>query len=116
MTGRTCLKHGVPEWCPEGVCRWCPEPEPEAAFTFMGVPIAVIPAIAPQNVRLTPGTIIIPCPHNKGWYDSNATYTYSCNACGKVWAMGTGPRYHPRLCTCSYVLGQSMSCTCGATP
>jgi hypothetical protein len=93
MTGRTCLKHGVPEWCPEGVCRWCEEPEKEAAFTFMGIPVAVIPAIAPTTVRSTLGTIIIPCPHNKGWYDSNATYTYSCNACGKVWPMATGPRY-----------------------
>jgi hypothetical protein len=66
MTGRTCLKHGVPEWCPEGVCRWCPEPEPEAAFTFMGVPIAVIPAIAPQTTVRHPRHHHHPLPSQQG--------------------------------------------------
>lgn len=28
MTGKICEKHGVPEYCPDGVCRWC-EPEPK---------------------------------------------------------------------------------------
>jgi hypothetical protein len=113
MTGRTCLKHGVPEWCPEGICRWCPEPDPGPLVDWVPyVPIIPVPAMTMWPLLPSPTA----CPHNKGWYDSNATYTYSCNACGKVWPMATGPRYTTHLSTCLHIQNSALACTCGATP
>src|SRR6266446_8667930 len=40
--GRTCNKHGTPQWCPDGVCPYCEPGGPKGA-----TPVGVLPSHTP---------------------------------------------------------------------